>query len=374
MKVSFPHMGNMHVALKTVFEGLKLEVIPPPPITKRTLELGVKYSPEFACMPLKINVGNFIEALELGADTIVMGGGWGPCRFGYYAQVEREILQDLGYDFNLVVLEAPDSKLSELLKQLKSLGQNVSLREAGQALNFGWVKLVAIENAERSLEYCLPRAVNKVQAEKIYLQAIRDISAARNRKDTRAISSQAVRDMHAQELTLELPLKIGLVGEIYTVLEPAANYEIISLLGHMGVEVHRSIYLTDWINDHLLGGYIKKSSHKKIIAAARPYLNYWVGGHGQETVGTAVDLARQGIDGIIQIGPLTCMPEIVAQSILPLVSEKEGVPCMTLWFDELSGIAGIQTRLEAFTDMVYRRKFSVADATAGTVLLSHTAN
>ncbi len=155
-------------------------------------------------------------------------------------------------------------------------------------------------------------------------------------------------------------MKIGLVGEIYTVLEPAANYEIISLLGQMGVEVHRSIYLTDWINDHLLGGYIKKSSHKKIIAAARPYLNYWVGGHGQETVGTAVDLARQGIDGIIQIGPLTCMPEIVAQAILPMVSEKEGVPCMTLWFDELSGVAGIQTRLEAFTDMVYRRKLSAA--------------
>ncbi len=207
MKVSFPHMGNMHVALKTVFEGLKLEVIPPPPITKRTLELGVKYSPEFACMPLKINVGNFIEALELGADTIVMGGGWGPCRFGYYAQVEREILQDLGYDFNLVVLEAPDSKLSELLKQLKSLGQNVSLREAWQALNFGWVKLAAIENVERSLEYCLPRAANKVQAEKIYLQAIHDISDARNRKDTRAISSQAVRDMHAQELTAGITLE-----------------------------------------------------------------------------------------------------------------------------------------------------------------------
>lgn len=370
MKVSFPHMGNMYVALKTVFEGLKLEVIPPPPITKRTLELGVKYSPEFACMPLKINVGNFIEALELGADTIVMGGGWGPCRFGYYAQVEREILQDLGYDFNLVVLEAPDSKLSELIKQVKSLGQNVSLREAWQALNFGWVKLDAIESVERSLEYYLPRAINKVQAEKVYLQAIQDIDAARNRKDSRAISREAIRKLNGLEITSQPPLKIGLVGEIYTILEPAANYEIITLLGRMGVEVHRSTYLTDWINDHLLGGYIKKSTHKKIIAAARPYLNYTVGGHGQETVGTAVALARQGIDGIIQIGPLTCMPEIVAQAILPLVSEKEGPPCMTLWFDELSGIAGIQTRLEAFTDMVYRRK----QATAGTVLLSHTAN
>jgi predicted nucleotide-binding protein (sugar kinase/HSP70/actin superfamily) len=50
------------------------------------------------------------------------------------------------------------------------------------------------------------------------------------------------------------------------------------------------------------------------------------------------------------------MPEIVAQTILPLVSEKENIPCMTLWFDELTGTAGIQTRLEAFIDMVSRRK------------------
>ncbi|HZK87158.1 MAG TPA: CoA protein activase, partial [Syntrophomonas sp.] len=112
MKVTFPHMGNMHIALQTLLAGLELEVIPPPPITKRTLELGVKYSPEFVCMPMKINLGNFIEAIELGADTIVMGGGWGPCRFGYYAQIEKEILQDLGYDFQMLVLEAPDSKFS----------------------------------------------------------------------------------------------------------------------------------------------------------------------------------------------------------------------------------------------------------------------
>jgi len=369
MKVSFPHMGNMYVALKAVFDGLKLEVIPPPPISKRTLELGVKYSPEFACMPLKINVGNFIEAMEMGADTIVMGGGWGPCRFGYYAQVEKEILRDLGYDFTLVVLEAPDSRLPELVKQIKSLGQNVSLREAWQALKFGWVKLDAMENVEKSLEFCLPRVVNKGQAEKIYKEAIHNIDAACNRKACQAVSSTAVKAMQSLEFLPQEPLKIGLVGEIYTVLEPAANYEIISLLGHMGVEVQRSIYLTDWINDHLLGGHVKKSSHKHIIRSARPYLNYWVGGHGQETIGTSVDMARKGIDGIIQIGPLTCMPEIVAQSILPMVSEKEGVPCMTLWFDELSGVAGIQTRLEAFTDMVWRRKHAIS----GTVILPHAA-
>jgi predicted nucleotide-binding protein (sugar kinase/HSP70/actin superfamily) len=105
-----------------------------------------------------------------------------------------------------------------------------------------------------------------------------------------------------------------------------------------------------------MGGFIKKSNHKKIISCAEPYLNYWVGGHGQETVGSTVDFARRKYDGVIQIGPLTCMPEIVAQTILPMVSEKEHIPCMTMYFDEQSGKAGIITRLEAFVDMVTRRR------------------
>jgi predicted nucleotide-binding protein (sugar kinase/HSP70/actin superfamily) len=37
-----------------------------------------------------------------------------------------------------------------------------------------------------------------------------------------------------------------------------------------------------------------------------------------------------------------------------MVSEKEHIPSMTMYFDEHSGKAGIITRLEAFTDMVAR--------------------
>jgi len=351
-------MGNMYIALQALMNGLQLEFITPPPISKRTLELGVKYSPEFVCMPMKINLGNFIEALEMGADTIVMGGGWGPCRFGYYAQIEKEILQELGYDFQMLVLEAPDSKLKILLRQLQSLGQNVSLWQALKSIKFAWDKLNAVEQVEKGLEYFLPRAVHPDQVERIYQQGLEEIIAARNADQSFKMARQAVQSMQKLELKSQAPLKIGLVGEIYTVLEPAANYEIIKMLGRLGVEVKRTIYMSDWVNDHLLGGHVKPSVRSQLIASARPYLNYWVGGHGQETVGTTVAMARQGCDGIIQIGPLTCMPEIVAQTILPLVSEKEGIPCMTLWFDELTGTAGIQTRLEAFIDMVSRRKYT----------------
>lgn len=352
-------MGNSHIALNSLLKGLKLEVIPPPPMTQRTLALGCKYSPECACMPLKLGVGNFIEALEKGADTIVMAGGWGPCRFGYYAQVEREILMDLGYSFNMVVLEAPDSRIDELIQQVRTIGGNVTWKEAVRVLKFAWHKLLAAEKLEKAMEHLLAYIQEKDRALAIYRKGLEEIDQASSRPEVYEAADSAIQMLESLSLLKgSVPIKIGLVGEIYTILEPFANYYICEQLGRLGVEVERNIYLSDWINDHLLGGWVKKSNKKKIIRRAKPYINYWVGGHGRETVGYSVEYARRQYDGIIQIGPLTCMPEIVAQSVLPQVSEKEKIPIMTLWFDEQSSAAGIQTRLEAFVDMLRRQKIN----------------
>lgn len=360
MKVSFPHMGNLDLVLSSLLEGLRLDVVPPPPISKRTYELGSKYSPEFACLPLKINIGNYIEAIENGADTILMAGGWGPCRFGYYAQVERDILNDLGYKFDMVILEAPDNKFSDLFKQLKSLGENVSLKEAFQAVKFAWVKLNALEDMEHCLEYYLPRVINKDQLESVYEQTLKEIAQAGSKKEMKSLLEFSFRKMNQMNRSEEDVIKIGLLGEIYTLLEPAINCDVSRCLGRLGVEVKRAIYLSEWVDEHLLGGLAGKSKHRQTIKSASPYINYWVGGHGRETIASAVEFARHNYDGLIQIGPLTCMPEIVAQTILPRVSENEKIPAMTLWFDEHSGTAGVQTRLEAFVDMISRKKSDVA--------------
>lgn len=330
--------------------------MPPPPITQRTLELGVKNSPEFACLPLKINIGNFIEALEKGADTIIMAGGWGPCRFGYYAQVERDILRDLGFEFQMIILEAPDSNINQLLGQVKDIGRNVTLWEVLKAVKYVWRQINAIETMEKAYEFYLPRTSRKDSADQIYQTGLARIDKSQSQKAIDIICRETVDSLKKLPRHGGPILKIGLVGEVYTILEPQCNFNIISFLGRLNAETSRSIYLADWINDHLFKGLIKKSHRGKIYDLASPYLNYWVGGHGRETVGYAVSFARQSFDGVIQIGPLTCMPEIVAQSVLNLVSEAEQVPCMTLYFDEHSGAAGVYTRLEAFTDMLDRKK------------------
>ena len=46
----------------------------------------------------------YTSGLARGADTIISGGGYGPCRAGLYGEIHRRILNDLGYDPNICLL------------------------------------------------------------------------------------------------------------------------------------------------------------------------------------------------------------------------------------------------------------------------------
>ena len=69
MRIGLTHMGNIDVAAKAMASKLGVNLVMTPSTSQRTLNLGVKYSPETACLPFKVQLGNMIEALELGVDT-----------------------------------------------------------------------------------------------------------------------------------------------------------------------------------------------------------------------------------------------------------------------------------------------------------------
>ena len=82
-KISFPRYAEYNCAFKYITEqALGARFIMPPALTRRTMELGAKYSPEFVCTPFKTILGSMIESLEAGADTLLMTHGL--CRLGYY--------------------------------------------------------------------------------------------------------------------------------------------------------------------------------------------------------------------------------------------------------------------------------------------------
>lgn len=351
-------MGNLYISVRAMLEYLKVDVVVPPPSSKRTLTLGAKFGPEFACLPLKLNLGNFIEAHELGADTIVMAGGCGPCRFGYYAQVEHFILRDLGCNFQLLVLEPPERHVFELLVKIRQISGNHSWWQVGQALRFGYLKARAVDEVEIAAFKSRPREVVPGSTDRACRGALSIIDRASSFRDLADSINEARAIMMKVAVEKDRPVvKVGIAGEIYTLLEPFASLNLEQRLGRLGAEVDRSICLSEWVNDHLFLGMLKGiRSRKEARAAASPYLRHAVGGHGQETVGSAVNYARAGYDGLVQVLPFTCMPEIIAESILPVVSADFNLPVLTLVMDEHSGEAGMITRLEAFIDLLWRKR------------------
>lgn len=357
MKITFPHMGNVYIAGKAFFEELGQEVIPPPPCTRKTLEIGTKHSPETMCLPLKIMIGNYIESIEKGADTILITGSCGPCRFGYYSVLEKNILNDLGYDVDFIVFDPIGEGWLPLRDNIFKTFKATSIREVISASKIGW-KLIQksdyitdLSNKKRA--YALDGYKVDLITEKYY-RGVEETFGAQEMFD---LMDETINELNRVEIDKNRnPIKIGLIGEIYTVIEPFVNLEVERKLGHMGVLVEKSLTPTTWVEHHVAKFPFGSKSENEKFKLAKPYLKTLVGGHGRETVGSAIDYSNKGFDGVIQLLPLNCMPEIVAKSVLSTVSTDLKFPIMTLILDEMTGEAGYMTRLEAFVDLLQRRR------------------
>ncbi len=356
MKLTFPHMGNLSICLKSLFESLGFEVILPPPFTKRTLDLGVKYSPEFACFPFKINVGNYVEAIEKGADTILMLGDVGPCRFGYYAQLQRRLLKDLDYDFDMIIVQSPENSIKELTGELAKLRNNNTWRHILPQIYLTFKKVKAFDLVDQKTNEARPRTTQSKKLNKIYAEFQQEMEQINNAKSLNNLTREVISEIDRLKDKSFQPVKVALVGEIFMLLEFRANMEIEKKLGNMGAHVIRTIHLSDSILDHIVLDRIGLiNRNKKVYQAAQPFLNHFVGGHGIESVGEAVLKAKEGYDGVIHVMPFTCTPEIIAQNILPQVSKEYNLPLLNVILDEHTGETGLRTRLEAFYDLLVRK-------------------
>ena len=354
MIVTFPHMGTMHITLRALFSELGLEVLNPPAITKKTMDLGTQYSPEMACLPFKMMLGNFIESLEQGADTVITCGGVGPCRLGYYAEVQKNILKELGFNFEMIVIEP---NVIDILKILHRITPGKSWRDIYYTFTLAGAKMTALDSTEQKLCSIRPRERDLGTADLIWQQFVKKIEAAQDISCVKAAGAACNKEMDKVGMKEGCnPLRIGIVGEIYVMLEPFINQDMVRQLGNMGVEVHKTMSLTNYVRVHLQRNRQYHNAYQQIADMAKPYLGHYVGGHAVKSIGCTVQMSKAGFDGIIQVFPFTCMPEIIAKNILPQVSKEVNIPVLSLAFDEQSGEAGVLTRLEAFIDLLeYRR-------------------
>jgi len=347
-------MGNIYIPFKALFQRLKIDFVMPPISNQRTLSLGARYSPEGLCIPFKMTLGNLIEAAELGANTLLMPGGNGICRLGYYTRIQEQILRELGYDVEIIQLGVSERKFAGLLEIIKRVSNDAPWLKIISAFRFGLAKLNALDTVERLVQKVRPVELVKGTANQIYAEAIRAIDKANEYNILKKVKKDYVSQLNQVPRNSQVkPLIVGITGEFYVLLEPFSSFDVERELGKMGVEVRRTTFISEWTKFSLFLNPLGINEKDRIHKAALPYLKRDIGGDGWESVGEKV-LHSKEYDGLIHLAPFTCMPEIIAQNIMP--STREKIPVLSIICDEQIAKPGILTRLEAFVDLLERKR------------------
>ena len=132
-------------------------------------------------------------------------------------------------------------------------------------------------------------------------------------------------------------------------MEPYSSNYIEKKLIEKHIEVTRQTTLT-----YLL--ITKKFLLKRHLKQGKKYLKYHLGADGTESVVLSYKHAKNNYDGIIHIKSFGCTPEINAMSIMNKISEEEKIPIIYFSFDSQDSEVAVNTRIEAFHDMIQSKK------------------
>ena len=137
------------------------------------------------------------------------------------------------------------------------------------------------------------------------------------------------------------PLSVVIMGHGYNLFDERISMNIIKKLEKMDVKVYTSLDV----------------SHECAISSIRELgeIQYWA--NELELTGTAAYyLLNNKVDGIVALSAFGCGPDSLMVDEMSYHCKEKGMPLIHLTIDEHTGEAGFVTRLEAFVDMLMRKK------------------
>ena len=344
----FPQWGNYSYAFKFLIErGFGVRYMTPPPITRRTLELGSRHSPDYVCVPFKYCLGCYIEALEKGANCLMQI--FGACRLNYYGELAEQILRDLGYKFQFMNMASIKwTSPRSIIEHMKIINPNVSLPKVVSALPTMIKMIKIIDKFDDYLRHNIGFEVSDGDFEAIEKEFYFALGTIQSGKQLKKVYKTYMRRLKLVPINKPAKtLKVGMVGDYYTVQEPFSNYYMEKELAAMGMEIYRDMNLTNT----LINNQWKKRHH-----FAKKYAKFNPGATATFTIAEALHFVKQGMDGVIQVKSFGCTPEVDSMPILQNISNDYRIPILNFSFDSQTSETGIKTRLEAFYDMVVARK------------------
>ncbi|MGB8656371.1 MAG: acyl-CoA dehydratase activase [Candidatus Zixiibacteriota bacterium] len=376
-----PYMCDHAFAFKAAINACGQEAYVLEESDQQTLLLGREFTCGRECYPCILTTGDLLKFLQR-PDTkpeksaFFMPKANGPCRFGQYHNLHRMILDELGYT-NVPII-SPDS--DDGYSSVSNLD--------GDFRKLAWKGMVATDLLIKLLHQTRPYEKNKGETDRIYRvcldQLCRTIASRGDIEET-LLWAKGMFAKIGKDSTERKPI-IGVVGEIYIRSNRFSNNDVVRKVEALGGEVwlagmgewicyttymykrqsrlerkHKDYakgWLTDWVQkrkEYLLEKTLEGSvlgcyepDVKDVLDLASPYLHESFGGEAILSIGKAIEYMHQGLSGIINAMPFTCMPGTVVTAISKKLREDFGnFPWLNLAYEGQEDSNEI-TRLEAF--------------------------
>ena len=361
--------------------GIKAETLPMQ--TEEDLELGRRHTSSRECFPMICTTGSFVKkALEPGFQpekaSFFMPDHNGPCRFGQYNKLQDIIFRRLGFEDIKIVAPSNENSYAGF-----SNGRPLRFRLAAIR------GVVASDLLRKFLQERRPYEVVPGSVDAVYQRALAKVVRVVERggagmaKTLRRIAE----DFRAVRLdTSKRKPIVAIVGEIFMRDNEFCSGNLVRRLEALGAETIIAPF-REWItySTYRWGRDAKWKGDKKAALKARiqsffqhlitkrisgsvadelemerdveleemlelcdPYIHRDYDGDPALAFGAASALAKQGISGVVNILPFTCMPgTLIAAGSPEFRKDHNNIPWLNIAYDGQNDV-GIETRLQAF--------------------------
>ena len=304
---------------KVLFEELGFEVVTTKNTTKELVDKGIKVSVSDICVPIKIFNGHVLELLEQSVDYIFVP------RMMNIRKGEFFCPKFMGLP-DMVRYCIPDIKKKLLAPNISSVSDDIS--DAKNYLPMCDILGVSSYKMRSALKK------GKVAWEKYRRLSIKG-HTAKEVLDSMESGNNIKGDYKGGFMN------IGLMSYVYNLYDEFISMGMVDRLRERNI----SIQTFEMFNENVLDSQLR--SMRKIL--------FWTFSNKLLAVGYKF-LKDSRIDGIIHITAFGCGPDSLIGKVMELESIDYGKPFMTIRVDEHTGENHLQTRVEAFIDMIYRKK------------------
>ena len=307
---------------RVFFEKLDAEVVVSPPTTQKMLSDGSKRVVAETCLPAKVYLGHVL-ALIGKCDYVfipiirsVKSKVYNCSKFLGLPDMTRAVIPDcppiLDIDVDI------NKGLDKLYDDIYILGKKIvaDKNTIKQAITAGW------------------------QAYLDYLKLMSDRQLMPDQAITRIYDKSDSGGITSGE-NAPVKMTIALIGHHYLLYDEQVNHRLVRRLQDAGCRIVTPEMLTPAQLESATNSLVKRA--------------YWT--WEEEVVGAGNHYIAGGVDGIIGVAAFGCGPDSLMMDIVHRQANQKGnTPFMILTLEEHTAETGIVTRIEAFLDMIQRRK------------------